>query len=153
MLWTVHPLQTEAVTYLAQRCESLMGLFYLLTLYSFIRATEQGSHSRWLLLSVMTCLLGTASKEVMISAPLTILLYDRTFVARTFWKALTERKAYYAGLACSWLFLAWMMARAGTRTDTVGHVPGLTPQIYILNQFHAIVHYLRLVHLAVSPGL
>jgi len=31
-LWTLHPLQTEAVTYISQRAESLMGLFYLLTL-------------------------------------------------------------------------------------------------------------------------
>ena len=29
LLWTVHPLQTEAVTYIIQRMESLMGLFYL----------------------------------------------------------------------------------------------------------------------------
>src|SRR6185312_4252239 len=33
LLWTVHPLQTEAVTYIVQRAESAMGLFYLLTLY------------------------------------------------------------------------------------------------------------------------
>jgi protein O-mannosyl-transferase len=39
VIWVVHPLQTEAVTYLSQRAESLMGLFYLLTLYCFIRGT------------------------------------------------------------------------------------------------------------------
>jgi hypothetical protein len=33
VIWIVHPLQTEAVTYISQRAESLMGLFYLLTLY------------------------------------------------------------------------------------------------------------------------
>jgi len=38
LLWTLHPLQTESVTYISQRAESLMGLFYLLTLYCFIRA-------------------------------------------------------------------------------------------------------------------
>ena len=32
LLWTVHPLQTESVTYIIQRSESLTGLFYLLTL-------------------------------------------------------------------------------------------------------------------------
>src|SRR5580700_4395442 len=37
LLWTVHPLLTESVTFVIQRTESLMGLFYLLTLYSFIR--------------------------------------------------------------------------------------------------------------------
>ncbi|MGH9831146.1 MAG: hypothetical protein ACREDR_48705, partial [Blastocatellia bacterium] len=28
-IWLVHPLQTAAVTYLIQRCESLIGMFYL----------------------------------------------------------------------------------------------------------------------------
>jgi len=32
LLWTLHPLQTESVTYIIQRAESLMGLFYLLTI-------------------------------------------------------------------------------------------------------------------------
>ena len=40
LLWTLHPLQTESVTYIVQRAESLMGLFYLLTLYCFIRGAE-----------------------------------------------------------------------------------------------------------------
>src|SRR5580692_2833732 len=40
VIWVVHPLQTEAVTYISQRAESLMGLFYLLTLYCFIRSAE-----------------------------------------------------------------------------------------------------------------
>ena len=40
LIWAVHPLQTEAVTYVVQRAESLMGLFYLLTLYCFVRATN-----------------------------------------------------------------------------------------------------------------
>jgi protein O-mannosyl-transferase len=42
MLWAVHPLQTASVTYVVQRAESLMGLFYLLTLYCAIRAAQSG---------------------------------------------------------------------------------------------------------------
>ena len=38
LLWALHPLQTAAVTYVVQRAESMMGLFYLLTLYCFVRA-------------------------------------------------------------------------------------------------------------------
>ena len=41
LLWTVHPLQTISITYVSQRAESLMGLFYLLTLYCFIRYTSE----------------------------------------------------------------------------------------------------------------
>ena len=37
LIWTVHPLQTNAVTYIIQRTEVLAGLFYLLTLYCVIR--------------------------------------------------------------------------------------------------------------------
>lgn len=144
VLWTVHPLQTESVTYLTQRCESMMGLFYLLTIYAFIRATEPGGGARWLGWSVAACFLGTLSKEAMISAPLVVLLYDRTFVSGFFLKALAQRKFYYAGLACTWPLLAWDMMRAGTRADTVGHVPGLTPWTYLLNQLHSITGYLRL---------
>jgi protein O-mannosyl-transferase len=39
-IWMLHPLQTEAVTYVVQRAESLVGLFYLLTLYGFVRAAD-----------------------------------------------------------------------------------------------------------------
>jgi len=45
LLWTLHPLQTESVTYISQRAESLMGLFYLLALYCFIRAVQSVSGS------------------------------------------------------------------------------------------------------------
>ena len=38
LVWEVHPLQTESVTYIVQRTELLMGLFLLLTLYCVIRS-------------------------------------------------------------------------------------------------------------------
>jgi len=45
LIWTLHPLQTESVTYISQRAESLMGFFYLLTLYLFIRSVDCGPES------------------------------------------------------------------------------------------------------------
>ncbi len=84
LVWAVHPLQTAAVTYIIQRTESLMGLLYFLTLYAVVRGatTElQNSLRRvvWYCLAVTACFLGMATKEVMVSAPLMVLLYDRTF--------------------------------------------------------------------------
>ena len=38
VLWVVHPLNSESVSYLTERTESMMGLFYLLTMYASIRA-------------------------------------------------------------------------------------------------------------------
>src|SRR5262245_30937045 len=40
LLWIVHPLLVDAVTYVTQRIEVLMGLFYLLTLYCAIRGWD-----------------------------------------------------------------------------------------------------------------
>ncbi len=45
-LWMLHPLHTETVNYLPQRTESLMGLFYLLTLYCSVRAYEGSASAR-----------------------------------------------------------------------------------------------------------
>ena len=41
LLWAVHPLQTESVTYVIQRAESLAAMLYLLTLYCVIRGAER----------------------------------------------------------------------------------------------------------------
>ena len=61
LLWALHPLQTESVAYVVQRAESLMGLFYLLTLYAFIRfAGDAGPGAPGRVLPFAACLLGMA---------------------------------------------------------------------------------------------
>src|SRR6266478_10167003 len=72
-IWLVHPLQTESVTYLIQRAESLMGLFYLLTLYCGIRGVQSPRPGAWFLGAVVACGLGMGSKEVMVTAPIMML--------------------------------------------------------------------------------
>ena len=151
--WAAHPLQTEAVTYTIQRAESLMGLFYLTTLYAFVRGigsqrSNDGGPGRasrgWLALSFVACLLGMATKEVMVSAPLLVLLYDRTFVAGSFRDALRLRRGYYAALAATWLVLAALVISAEGRGGTAGLAAKISPLDYALTQCPAIVHYLRL---------
>ena len=159
LLWTVHPLQTAAVTYVIQRAESLMGLLYLLTLYCFIRGTESDANraasgaaqtsgsqggASWYALSFLACLLGMATKEVMVSAPLIVLLYDRTFLAGSFRAAWRQRRPLYVGLAGTWLLLAWLVASADNRGGTAGFGTTVTAWNYALVQSKALVHYLRL---------
>jgi tetratricopeptide (TPR) repeat protein len=153
VLWTVHPLQTEAVTYVVQRAESLVSLFYLLTLYCFIRSVEcnplgytslGGRKRAWSSLAVAMCLLGMASKEVMVTAPFIVLLYDRTFVAGSFRDAWRRRWRLYVGLAATWLLLGYLMVGTGNRGGTAGFGLGITWWAYALTQVRAIVHYLRL---------
>ncbi len=145
VIWLLHPLQTESVTYVVQRAESLMGLCYLMTLYGFIRSTESDHPRRWLWLSFAACLLGMAAKEVMVSAPLVVLLYDVTFVAGSFDEAWRRRWRYYLGLAGTWLLLGWLVAGTTGRGGTAGFGTTVGPWSYLLTQCQAIVHYLGLV--------
>jgi tetratricopeptide (TPR) repeat protein len=146
LLWTLHPLQTEAVTYIVQRAESLMGLFFLLTLYCFIRAAGADTGKRtWFALCVGSCLLGMGTKEVMVSAPLIVLLYDRTFMSGSLGEAWRERWRIHASLAATWLPLAGLVASAGwNRNGTSGFHVGITPWAYWLTQFEAVTRYLCL---------
>jgi tetratricopeptide (TPR) repeat protein len=146
-LWVVHPLQTEAVTYVAQRAESMMGLFYFLTVYGFVRMVGAGAprgRRLWFSLSILASFLGMASKEVMASAPVIVLLYDRTFVAGSFGDAWRRRRLYYLALGSSWIVLAHLMVRTGNRAGTVGFHTSVPWWEYATNQGPAILHYLRL---------
>ena len=144
VLWTVHPLQTESVTYVAQRAESLAGLFYLLTLYCFIRGVESAAAWRWFAASVGACLLGVGTKEIAATAPIMVLLYDRTFAAGSFAEAWRRRWRVHAALFATWAPLAWLIASAGSRGGTSGFGTGMSPWGYALTQCYAVPMYLRL---------
>jgi tetratricopeptide (TPR) repeat protein len=144
VIWVVHPLQTESVTYVVQRAESMMGLFYLLTLYCVIRGAESDSPKFWYTLSFAACLLGMASKEVMVSAPLIVLLYDRTFLCGSFVEAWRRRWRLYLALAATWILLAYLVITNGNRAGTAGMGTGMAWQAYALTQLQAIPHYLWL---------
>lgn len=147
LLWALHPLQTQSVTYITQRAESLVGLFYLLTLYCFTRSNECARARLWQIGSLIFCALGMATKQVMVSAPLVILLYDYIFISKSLPRIFRERMRFYAGLAATWGILALLnILTAMQPKATAGFsFKGITPLQYALIQPSSILHYLRLV--------
>lgn len=143
-LWLLHPLQTAAVTYIVQRAEALASLFYLFTLYGFLRAINSPQSLRWQSLSVASCLLGMASKEIAVSAPLFVFLFDRTLVSGSFTAAWHRRRGYYLALACTWLVLAALIFGTHGRGGTVGSSDSISRWSYALTQCQAVFQYLRL---------
>ncbi len=144
LLWTVHPLQTESVTYVIQRAESIMGLLYLLTLYGAIRAAPSANPGRWYAVSVIACLLGMAGKEVMVTAPLMVFLYDRTFLSGSFAQAWRKRRGFYLALAGTWLLLGYLLIIAGNRGRSAGFGIGIAWDRYAFTQFRSVTDYLLL---------
>jgi tetratricopeptide (TPR) repeat protein len=145
LLWSLHPLQTESVAYIIQRAESIVGLFYLLTMYCFLRSATSPHGGAWGTVAVVACALGMASKEVMVSAPLVTLLYDRTFISGSFREAWRRRWALYLALACTWAILGLLVfLSAGQGGRPTGLASGNDVWEYARSQFVYIVHYLRL---------
>lgn len=149
LLWAVHPLLTDAVVYITQRTELMMAWFYLATLYCSLRywstfpllyreglgkgsgvpsssmaedSTGQAIGTRrtlWLILAVLACLCGMLSKEVMVSAPIIVLLFDRTFISGSFGAALSRSWKLYIGLAFTWVPLV-VLSRYSPRSKSSG---------------------------------
>ena len=147
LLWLLHPLQTQSVTYLSQRAEALMGLWALLTLYATCRASVSGAaQTRWTVLAISACALGMLSKPVMVVIPLLVLAYDRIFLSESLRAALRTRRGLYRGLVASWALLALVVATMTPEEEaTVGfHVRAFTPWEYAATQAGVIWHYVRL---------
>ena len=141
LVWLVHPLQTASVTYVVQRVESLMGLFYLLTLYCAIRANEDYAQRWWIAGAAAACAAGMGTKEVMVTAPFMVLLWDVIFAPRSGW---SRRWPLYASLAATWAIVA-VLAAGAPRARSVGFgFAGWPWWRYLLTQAGVITHYLRL---------
>ncbi len=165
-LWLVHPVNTEVVSYVTQRTESLMGLFLFLTLYSAIRVmeagkaggegSENGHRKWWLAAGFVSCAAGMLCKETMVTAPVLVLVYDRAFVAPRFRDALRDRRALYVCLATSWLVLL-AVAVANPRSGSAGFSAGVSVWTYLVNQLAMVSTYLRLAvwprHLVLDYGV
>jgi Flp pilus assembly protein TadD len=147
-LWLLHPIQSEVINYIVQRSESLASFCYLAVLYASQRAWDgtRSSRRRWYALAVIACVLGMLSKEIVISAPLAVMLYDRAFRV-TSWRALRR-----PGDGRGWLYVSLWSAclatfavfAAGARGGSAGFNAGMTWYGYLYTQCWAIAHYLRL---------
>ncbi len=150
-LWLLHPIQTAAVDYMAQRTEVLVSFWLMATLYASIRAWDARTPAAargWCIAGTLACLLGMGSKEVMIGAPLLVLLYDRAFRLDSWreWRTTmpAERRWFHVALfATSGLLIALMLG--APRARSAGFHLGVTWYDYLNSQGWAIPHYLRLV--------
>ncbi|PQO30734.1 hypothetical protein C5Y96_14840 [Blastopirellula marina] len=167
LLWAVHPLQTQSVTYIAQRYESLMGMFFLLSLFCFVRGFTSKYHSAWYLGSVLACTASALCKEVAIAIPLVVLWYDRAFLAASWRELIGSRWLVYLGLFASWLIPAQLALvpikhhnEHGTvlvhefdftADETIRRFVG--PKEYLYSQAHAIPFYWQLTVLPMGQSL
>lgn len=146
LLWAGHPLLTEAVVYVTQRTELMVAFCYLATLYASLRywtANSTGARRWWLAAAAVACLAGAGSKEVIVSAPLVVWLFDWTFVSRTARELWQKHWPLYAELATSWIALL-VLQIGSPRGKSAGFELGVPLASWWCTQAEIFFLYLRL---------
>lgn len=83
LLWMVHPVQTQAVTYIVQRMTSLAAMFYLSSLYFYVKGRLSQERLRGGIFfgaSLLSGILALASKEVSVTLPFFVFIYEWYFL-------------------------------------------------------------------------
>ncbi len=76
LAFALHPVQTEAVTYVSGRSTSLMAMFYLASLVTYQKGRKTGSAVYVHLVSPMLFALALMTKEIAVTLPFALLLLD-----------------------------------------------------------------------------
>ncbi|MFT5052927.1 MAG: Tfp pilus assembly protein PilF, partial [Chlamydiales bacterium] len=145
LIFAVHPIGTSVVTYVSQRAESMMALFLLASLYSWIRQRENPEARAWGVLAVICSILSMLCKEVGYATPLIAALLDRAYFSDRWSDLWRERKGLYLAMFSSWIVVIASLvfgARGATVTWTYREYDSWT---YLLTSARAILHYTRLL--------
>ncbi|MBF0505025.1 MAG: tetratricopeptide repeat protein [Candidatus Omnitrophica bacterium] len=159
MLFLVHPCQTQAVTYISQRFESMAAVFYLGTVHCFLSARLSVDRRRKIILfglSGLLAILGIMTKEVVITVPLMILAAEWILFSKN------ENKKLYIVLAAGGIFLYLLFSRL-VHTDLrvfFRTIPSeshdgdvLTPGRYFLTQMRVFLTFLRILVFPIHQNL
>ncbi len=155
LLFVVHPIQTQAVTYIVQRFTSLATLFYLLSVVCYLKWRLVGPNQRslygWYAGAWIATVFAMKTKEISFTLPFMILLIEGVF----FWPL--TRKQWVALIPFLLTLPMIPLSSLGTHGEAEGGVARETTDIsrldYLFTQFRVIVTYLRLLVFPVHQNL
>ncbi|MCC6849386.1 MAG: tetratricopeptide repeat protein [Deltaproteobacteria bacterium] len=155
LLFVVHPLQTEAVTYAISRSELLMALCYLATLDLVLVAEAHPARRSVLwVLAIAVCAFGMLAKPIMVTAPLVVWWLSwwvlapptrprLTFAATPPAVEVPRRWPLHLGLCATWLVLVVLFADHAH--PGAGFDIGIEPLAYLRTQLGVTWRYFRLL--------
>jgi len=157
LIFSAHPVQTEAVTYIAQRFTLLAAFFYLLSLVLYVRARLAPGPSGYLLFpaSAICAVLAMITKENAFTLPFVVAIYEFIF----FEGSIKKRINYLLPILLTMPIIPLMIFFGGQGKGidetmrTMGVSQGISRLDYLLTQFRVIVTYIRLIFLPVGLNL
>lgn len=144
LVWTLHPLQINAVTYIVQRAESLASLFYLAAfLAAFQFLNGRGRWVSFVLAGVFTLIAGL-TKEIAATLPLTLTVVHY-FVSRRLDRDCFGRSWLMVMALCAVMLLPVVaLTLADTRMGTAGFgYEKVTEWDYFRAQHSVFFHYIK----------
>ncbi len=154
LLFALHPIQTESVTYIISRTELLAAFFYLATFLFFIKGARTGKFA-YSIGGFFTSLLAMGSKEWAVTLPAVLFLYDFLFLSEGRLKPVLSRWKAYVLVALPWAGVAYILTKmplAGAGFGISGQ-KGITPWTYMLTSFNVLWTYIRLLLLPINQNL
>ncbi len=155
ILFVVHPIQTQAVTYIAQRFASLATLFYLLAVVCYLKwrlaTPEKITRHFWYGLALLSTVLAMKTKEISFTLPLMLVLVEVVFfwsLARLPWRALIPFL-----LTLLIIPLDRVDALFGVDVGVARETTAISRLEYLFTQFRVIVTYLRLLMFPINQTL
>jgi len=152
LLWLVHPLATQAVSYVYQRIELLAALATLGTLAAFLQSLASRRPTVWLTATVACCGLGMSCKEWVVVVPVIVLLLDGIVVTGSFRQVLARRWRFHALMFCTWVILAAVVVSQRSHYPEAGF-SAWQAMAYAMNQPAIIGWYLSRLVLPVGLSL
>ncbi len=161
LVFAAHPVETEAVAYVTQRFASLAALFYLFTLYCYVRSrlaflsARRTSGAALFVLAFISGLMAQKTKETAFTLPAVIILVEFLFFQRA---RLSLKKG--GVLALPFLTLFAVIPVTLFRPVSMGVETGMSQTLryfqfkematlsrhdYLITQFRVIVRYIRLL--------
>ncbi len=144
LVFLLHPIQTESVTYVIQRAEILAGAALLGSLLA-LAAMRDGPRPGAIAALAGSCVLGMYSKPSFAIAPALLFAFDLLLVARGSLRPIASRWPAYALTAIAAVAtFAITRAHGSFQSETAGFgIDGITPLGYLSAQPGVLVQYLR----------
>ncbi|MCU0372945.1 MAG: hypothetical protein MUE56_06845 [Ignavibacteria bacterium] len=113
LIFAVHPIHTEAVSWVSGRTDSLVTLFIFLSFLFYIKYRDGENGNRYLILSLITYCFALLSKEMAVTFPVIIFLFDFIYRKKDFeWiKKNLPGYIYYIGLTILFILIRFYLLR------------------------------------------
>ncbi len=160
LLFVMHPIQTQAVTYISQRFASLATFFIFLSIYFYILYRKENKNLAifFYILSLIFALSAYKTKENTASLPLILLVLEwLVFKSSTSIKKIFAIIPYFLLISVIIIsFLHTSKTSGSIIQDVISksvETTNITRSIYLMTQFRVITTYIRLLLIPINQSV